>query len=882
MKNLSQDMEMAIKDSILGMTLDIDILGVDDDKLDTLMKSRLDSFSAIKEMIVLWENSNNAPNHNKLRKYIEDLVKAGENSIDVLREALRKGINYDDLEPEKLGRAIKAKPVIFRAINEINSGIIELKLQLESDNIDLKNREFRRGYPEKFANQEFFPEKDYYQEWHDEELDAIILDPKGTKGELIELDGLKMWLPKPPTKKSEILFSKLPVEEQYWRRLDVPKGLTPENEDQYVDFIIQEFKRRREGVWFMNNGKPIWLCPAHYMGLQWNKMIDTGGYKEFRMAQRDMYYFTLACIIDPRSLGELFVKGRRTGFTEEAIDYLINDSTSISNALMGMTSKTGDDGQEIFLKYSYGIQNLPFFFRPVVKGKIDDRNKMDFGKPSDNTRDAKKKRDTSTDDYLNTKVDWRNSTTLAYDSTKLVRYFCDESGKRERPQNMIDHWNNIKPTMIQGGRVVGKTIMGSTLNPRDKGGEEFITLYYGSDVKKRNANGRTPTGLYSFFLPAHKNYEEFTDKYGVCHEFLQPGEFFYNAKGVKKTIGSLQYLESEFKSAKTMGGKAYNNARRLDPITIDDAFRDEMASQLLDIEKINSQLKYNRENNIQHTLVRGNFEWRDGVVDSEVVWKPKEDGRFLISWFPPKEMRNRHERKPIFGMMTKCPVNDFGAFGVDSYDQDGVVDAKLVATENGQEFNLGSKGSIHGACGFNLGDIPSNYFFLEYLARPKTAEIFFEDVLMACIFYSLPALIENNKKMLLEHFYRRGYRGFSITRFDKDMNRLSPDEKKYGGVPNSGPDIIQKHWTSLEKYVNNYVGEYNCEEGEVPVREIGEIGSMPFNRTLSDWLKFDIQNRTKFDASISSGLALMAINREMYRPKVERKTVTLAIKRYKN
>jgi hypothetical protein len=244
-----------------------------------------------------------------------------------------------------------------------------------------------------------------------------------------------MWIPKPPTKKSEILFSKLPVEEQYWRRLDVPKGLTPENEDQYAEFIVEEFRRRREGVWFMNNGTPIWLCPAHYMGLQWNKMIDTGGFKEFRMAQRDMYYFTLACIVDPRSLGELFVKGRRTGFTEEAIDYLINDSTSISNALMGMTSKTGDDGQEIFLKYSYGIQNLPFFFRPVVKGKIDDRNKMDFGKPSDNTRDAKKRRDTSTDDYLNTKADWRNSTTLAYDSTKLVRYFCDEAGKRERPNN---------------------------------------------------------------------------------------------------------------------------------------------------------------------------------------------------------------------------------------------------------------------------------------------------------------------------------------------------------------------------------------------------------------------------------------------------------------
>ena len=872
---------MAIKDSILGMRLNIDILGVDDDKLDVLMKSRLDSFTAIKEMLILWESSNNAPNNNKLRKYIEDLIKAGEKSIEVLRDALRKGINYDDLEPEKLGRAIKAKPVIFRAISEINSGLIELKLQLEADHIDLKTREFKRGYAEKFANQEFFPEKNYYKEWHNEEEDAIILDPKGSKGEIIVLDNLKIQLPVPPKSKKDILFSDLPIEDQYWKRLDVPKGLIPDNEDQYAEYIVEEYKRRREGVWFMNNGVPVWLCPAHYMGLQWNKMIDTGGFKEFRMAQRDMYYFTLACIIDPRSLGEIFIKGRRTGFSEEAIDYLIQDSTSISNALMGMTSKTGDDGQEIFLKYSYGIQNLPFFFRPVVKGKIDDRNKMDFGKPSENTRDAKKKRDTSTDDYLNTKVDWRNSTTLAYDSTKLVRYFCDEAGKRERPQNMIDHWANIKPTMIQGGLVVGKTIMGSTLNSRERGGEEYITLYYGSDVRKRNDNGRTATGLYSFFLPAHKNYEDFTDKYGICHEVVNPGEFFYNAKGIKKTIGALQYLEAEFKSAKTMGSKAHNNARRLDPITIDDAFRDELRSQLFDIEKLNCQIKYNRNPEIEAKLMRGNFEWKDGMKDTTVVWKPSSDGRFLITWIPDEEIRNKWNKKNIFGCLTKCPINEhIGAFGCDPYDQTAVIDAKLVSSENGVEYDKGSKGALHGLTGMNMGDVPNNYFFLEYIARPKTADMFFEDVLMAAVFYSMPVLVENNKKLMLKHFKVRGYRGFIMSRFDKDINRLSVDEKELGGLPNSSEDIKNYHWSAIEEYVDKYVGEYKAEEGEKPIREEGVVGNMYFNRTLQDWLKFDVNNRTKYDASISSGFAIMAVNRHKYKPQIEAPKISFKIQTF--
>ena len=54
--------------------------------------------------------------------------------------------------------------------------------------------------------------------------------------------------------------------------------------------------------------------------------------------------------------------------------------------------------------------------------------------------------------------------------------------------------------------------------------------------------------------------------------------------------------------------------------------------------------------------------------------------------------------------------------------------------------------------------------------------------------------------------------------------------------------------------------------------------------TLEDWATFDINNRTKHDASISSGLAIMACNRNKYRPTQERttKTINLGIKKYNN
>jgi len=59
---------------------------------------------------------------------------------------------------------------------------------------------------------------------------------------------------------------------------------------------------------------------------------------------------------------------------------------------------------------------------------------------------------------------------------------------------------------------------------------------------------------------------------------------------------------------------------------------------------------------------------------------------------------------------------------------------------------------------------------------------------------------------------------------------------------------------------------------------------MYFNDTLNDWSKFDINKRTKHDASISSGLAVMACNRHLYKPNQERKRQALGItmSRYNN
>ena len=145
---------------------------------------------------------------------------------------------------------------------------------------------------------------------------------------------------------------------------------------------------------------------------------------------------------------------------------------------------------------------------------------------------------------------------------------------------------------------------------------------------------------------------------------------------------------------------------------------------------------------------------------------------------------------------------------------------------------------------------------------------------MALVFYGMPILAENNKPRLLYYLRRRGYRGFSMNRPDKLWNKLSTAEKERGGIPNSREDIKQAHAAAIEMYIQDHVG----------MKQDGSFGNLYFNELLNDWAKFDINKRTKFDASISSGLAIMANNRHLYRPnvKVEKPKLNINISKYTN
>ena len=127
------------------------------------------------------------------------------------------------------------------------------------------------------------------------------------------------------------------------------------------------------------------------------------------------------------------------------------------------------------------------------------------------------------------------------------------------------------------------------------------------------------------------------------------------------------------------------------------------------------------------------------------------------------------------------------------------------------------------------------------------------------------------------HFKNRGYRRFCINRPDKHISKLSKTEKELGGIPNTSEDVKQAHASAIESYIEKYIGF----DFEGKYRDPDLIGTMPFTRTLEDWAKFDISDRTRHDASISSGLSIMANQKHLYVPEKKESKISVNFARYK-
>ena len=445
-----------------------------------------------------------------------------------------------------------------------------------------------------------------YKKWdygYDAEHDIVIISKDGTIGEIIEIQNLVIALPSVP---DNVYKRSKKKEEQMWEKFEYPKELSriknvfdwdkyPNTfKEKWYNYIDEEFKRREEGYYFYNNGVPTYITGTHYMFLQWSK-IDVGA-ADYRESNRLFFIFWEACKADQRCYGMCYLKNRRSGFSFMSSAEVVHEATTSRNARFGILSKTGADAKKMFTDKVVPISlNYPFFFKPIQDGMDRPKTELAYRVPASKLTRKKLDEGIASEEKqgLDTTIDWKNTGDNSYDGEKLKILVHDESGKWEKPDNILNNWRVTKTTLRLGKRVVGKCMMGSTSNALDKGGANFKKLYYASDVRERNRNGQTSSGLYSLFIPMEWNYEGFIDTYGVP-VFDTPNKKIVDPNGEIITTGVIEHWENEVDGLKN-DQDGLNEYYRQFPRTEKHAFRDEAKLSLYNLTKIYEQIDYNEE-----------------------------------------------------------------------------------------------------------------------------------------------------------------------------------------------------------------------------------------------------------------------------------------------
>ena len=314
---------------------------------------------------------------------------------------------------------------------------------------------------------------------YDSKYDVVVISKTGQIGDIIEISGLKIALPLKP---KECLQRHSEKSKQYWEREDIPVELskiqsifqwnemTTDFKNRWVDYIENEFDRREQGMWFMNNGEPTYITGSHYMYLQWSK-IDIGA-PDYREANRIFFIFWEAAKADKRAFGIVYLKIRRSGFSFMSSSECVNTATLAKDARVGILSKTGSDAKKMFTdKVVPMSSNLPFFFKPIQDGMDKPKTELAYRVPASKIT-KKNMLDSDDEDIqgLDTTIDWKNTEDNSYDGEKLLFLAHDESGKWVKPNNILNNWRVTKTCLRLGSKIIGKCMMGSTSNALNMGG----------------------------------------------------------------------------------------------------------------------------------------------------------------------------------------------------------------------------------------------------------------------------------------------------------------------------------------------------------------------------------------------------------------------------
>lgn len=537
--------------------------------------------------------------------------------------------------------------------------------------------------------------------------------------------------------------------------------------------------------------------------------------------------------------GENFIITHNTFRSTATVNEIISRSP---DAIGGIQSKTDTDGSKIFKKLVKSWKALPEYFKPVDIGESDPGKRLEYRNPKKRTSKTQKK---EYSEVLDSEINFGNAKEEYYDGDGLAILFHDEIGKTEpRVANVSERWDICRECLADGADVTGKGLLTTTVEDMEKKGGKYCKKIWDesdTDSEAYRKTKQTVSGLKRYFKPAYYGLRgsDSSDEDDITPEFI-------NEYGYSDIEAAIAYL---VKVEKNLSGEKLISRRRKYPRNIKDAFMISGKSDVFPTFKIIEQEEHNETLN-ESIVRRGDFVWADkGAHKVEFFDNPK--GFFELAWQPHPEEQNKF----IYdgrGFPMPGNVSD-GVIGVDPFDHKETVSNKKsdAAASYFKRFDINKP-------------LTSNGFVAHYVGRRTNPDDFYEDMIMAAVYFGVQILCENQKPGLLNHMNREGYKNYIFKTQQSDYTQ-STSKKYVEGVSMSGALVRQQSINNLVTYIYKFIGkidpkiqmsEFGFSEDEV----IPDLhGHCPFPTLLQDWKDFDANNWTVSDETVSSMIALLGV-----------------------
>lgn len=648
---------------------------------------------------------------------------------------------------------------------------------------------------------------------------------------------LEVEMPKPPSRIKIANFD-LPKHKQKFYYTEQPKR----NEEPSEEFLQQEVNRINEGYWFFNNGKLEYITGYHYFFL--NYWTDRGKRLVFIDAQRDAFLWWDAIEKNKNLAFGNLVTNRRFGKTVWGTCIIYIRSATRKFQYAGIQSKTNTDGKGVFHKLISSWTKLPEWLKPLDTGETRPAQVLEFFEPR--KRSSKEKK--AYGESLDSKIDFKASSELAYDGEELDTVFLDEEGKTIE-SNVKERRDVIIKCLMKASTIRGKGLSTTTVEEMEKkGGKNYKIVWDSCSMKKVNPKTGRNDGLgTNLFIPAD---------YGYYGQHPVTDEWFIDEYGYSKRELAKQYILDTWEN---LEGDALSSAQRKDPLTIKHVWQLKNFDSTFDNELLEFQKDYlertnpdDRDNAPKNLIRKVEFyEVTPGDVDTEIRWRDNPNGMFEMVWdFPDPTHSNR---KRMNGSSYEPTNTSSFAIGVDPF-------AATITT--------GTQKSMGVAYVYKKADQndPENSGFMvvRYAQRTRYKRVFHKNIMMLCKYFGCKANYESDVDDFYETFIEEGCRHYIMWRPKCTIDPQRRNVKTKYGTPSKDPFALQKQTLIADEYIKT------------------RYHKIYFLQAVEQFIDFDPEDRTKFDDAIAFMMALIGGEEGTHNTAPQKPLKMLQIKRRKS